>query len=181
MFQMFRVFRPLREGKAESFVTAAVVTRMPWGCSIRTPYHSGFVDDLKLNVPGFARSWDKSRRRWTVDDAYVELALRIVGRHFPGYTLEDQRPRATPRTEVESPWPRMLHDALPERLRTPVYRALSRVLHPDAGGDTRLMQELNDGWPHPVHRRSAPDPSLLPPGGGSTTVNAEWDQSKEET
>jgi hypothetical protein len=38
---------------------------------------------------------------------------------------------------------RAFYRCLPERLREPVYKALVRVLHPDAGGDIKLMQELN--------------------------------------
>jgi hypothetical protein len=37
----------------------------------------------------------------------------------------------------------VLFRTLPPSLRQPTYRALARVLHPDAGGDTALMQQLN--------------------------------------
>ena len=33
--------------------------------------------------------------------------------------------------------------SLPEELRKPLYRAMSKVLHPDMGGDTELMKQLN--------------------------------------
>ena len=39
-----------------------------------------------------------------------------------------------------------LFRTLTEHLRQPTYKALSKVLHPDAGGDTALMQQLNDTW-----------------------------------
>jgi hypothetical protein len=36
--------------------------------------------------------------------------------------------------------------ALPDPLRRPAHRSLSKTLHPDHGGDTDAMRALNDAW-----------------------------------
>src|SRR5690242_14310807 len=43
-------------------------------------------------------------------------------------------------------WASLMFDSVPSELRPKVYRALSRALHPDMGGDTRSMQTLAAAW-----------------------------------
>lgn len=49
-------------------------------------------------------------------------------------------------TRTQTDWATALFAALTPELGEQAYRALSRVLHPDTGGDGRQQQVLNDAW-----------------------------------
>ncbi|HWT48540.1 MAG TPA: hypothetical protein VN255_08180, partial [Mycobacterium sp.] len=55
----------------------------------------------------------------------------------------DPPPRAEAFTSDTSLWAKILFRRVGRERREPVFRALTRVLHPDVGGDHHLMQELN--------------------------------------
>jgi hypothetical protein len=104
-----------------------------------------YDDEARLiirSIPG--RTWDPERRCWTIERGDVDLAARRFSDAGFGVTV-DGKPWTSPS------WPRSMNGsavdafyaALPATLREAVYKALVRVLHPDAGGDTRLMRELN--------------------------------------
>jgi hypothetical protein len=129
-------------------VTVAVVVIEAGECLLYTPFLAAFVADLKDTIPSRYRFWDRPGRCWRVADPYVNTAIDVTRVHFPRIQVDDRRrPRVPPPSVPAVSWPKALHDALPERLRVPVFRALACILHPDANGDLRAMQELNDGWP----------------------------------
>jgi hypothetical protein len=53
-----------------------------------------------------------------------------------------------------SRWAHLLFRRIGRHRSDAVYRALSKCLHPDVGGDNALQRELNDAY-HQVARRSA--------------------------
>jgi hypothetical protein len=93
------------------------------------------------------RRWDPDHRYWTIPTTGINLAARRFA--DIGFTVTvDGRPWTPPAPSppparaIGSPVDAFYH-CLPPHLREPVYKALLKVLHPDTGGDTRLMQELN--------------------------------------
>lgn len=63
-------------------------------------------------------------------------------------TVKDEsqpRPPTPDSTRVNEPWEGMLL-ATPQALREKAYKALARVLHPDAGGDVAAMQALTQAY-----------------------------------
>lgn len=55
-------------------------------------------------------------------------------------------------------WARILFKRVGPARTSAVYRALSRCLHPDVGGDTDLQRELNDAYaelPAPQRRNTS--------------------------
>jgi len=148
-------------------VSATVtITREPGAFSdtwqVRFRYQRAWVELLKDTVPGYDREWDPDRRVWVIADASVQElaeALAAVGasvqwvnedpyrtRHRSHRTGGDAGPPPPPppRGGTDTcPWARVLLDAVGETRREPVFRALSKVLHPDtATGDAALMREL---------------------------------------
>jgi hypothetical protein len=123
---------------------AAVVTTE--GCDIATPYRADFVDDLKASIPAPYRQWKPEQRLWRIVDPYIDPALALTRYYFPDLRVSDRRRTRIAAAPPPGDWVRVLHDAVPAELRPAVFRALAHALHPDAGGDTRLMQQLNDGW-----------------------------------
>ncbi|MGL5910108.1 MAG: hypothetical protein ACRCZP_08905 [Phycicoccus sp.] len=93
--------------------------------------------------------WNPTDKVWTVPLRHIpSLAADLEGW---GWDVIHTRPgrAAAPPPSAAAPvnWAAELFAAVgPQRADT-VYRALSRILHPDTGGDTRLMQQLNAARP----------------------------------
>lgn len=115
---------------------------------VRTPYIPAFVDALKWEIHGSARRWDAGQKIWEVDPLYKNLAIEICKRYFD-VEVDDQT-NATQR-QLQAPaagnWADALFDAIDDPdLRTRVYRKVAAVLHPDANGDLKLMQEFTEAY-----------------------------------
>lgn len=65
-----------------------------------------------------------------------------------------RRPADAPKRNEEASWADCLFDEIPDRLTLPAYRALSKVLHPDAGGDAEAMKVLAAAWARHQERAS---------------------------
>lgn len=109
------------------------------------PYNAAAVAAIKACVPYTARSWNPDGKSWIVREPYVDSALRTVSRVVGQLDVADLRPpKLSTGSSVD--WASALFAALPENLRTPVYRALLKVLHPDIGGSTAMTQRLIDAF-----------------------------------
>ena len=105
--------------------------------------------DIVKALPG--RTWDSTKRCWRIPLYFVDEAanaLRAVGcevhvTRADGTPWTSGRPGAGHRSTPAEGWASALLKAVGPQHQDRVYRALSRVLHPDAGGDTQLMQDLN--------------------------------------
>jgi len=106
-------------------------------------YNPAVVQLLKDTVPGYARTWEASRKHWEIDRSWAETlaaALRSAGHTVVGMEQpkQNKHPDATQ-------WALMLFNRVGPARSTAVYRALSKCLHPDTPtGDTTLQRELND-------------------------------------
>ena len=118
---------------------------------VRFRYDPELVDLLKETVPSYARTWSPEGKYWTVYPLYAEdlhSAFKALGVTVVGYTPGGRKrqpppPPPPPPKPKPSQWALVLFERVgPDRVDS-VYRALSRALHPDVGGDTQLMQELN--------------------------------------
>lgn len=93
-------------------------------------------------MPG--RRWDPGAKHWTVDARDARALASQLARagyvvSLDGKLVESGSAGALTGDPLEA-----LFRQLPVHLREPVYRALSRVLHPDLGGDAELMKQLNN-------------------------------------
>jgi hypothetical protein len=126
--------------------TTVAFTRCGYAYTVRFAYNPDVVGLLKTTVPAFARTWDSSAKRWTVDLDYAGLlasVLRRAGHQVIGL----EPPKPPPRTDSADParWATVLLRRVGPARREPVFRALTRILHPDnqQTGDTQLQRELN--------------------------------------
>lgn len=117
--------------------------------TVRFPYDAEAVEIIRT-IPG--RRWNPQLKQWTIPADEATLAASRFRRAGFSVVLNgvafDDRPRAVV-TGFDQMLVGILH-GIPERLRQPTYRALSRVWHPDAGGDTVLMQSLNQAHAQPT-------------------------------
>lgn len=113
---------------------------------VRFPYDPALVELIKAVVNPASRSWDKPTKSWIVDSLAVGDFLLHARRL--GHVIEDGRgtpppPRQAPPRGAD--WAVELFAAVGPARAESVFRALTRVLHPDvATGDTVLMQDLNN-------------------------------------
>jgi hypothetical protein len=109
-------------------------------------YDPMLIEHLKKTVPAYARSWRQSEKLWIVDSPFAEQLARDIAAH--GHTvigMTSDRPRHKPDDADNADWARaLLHRVGPTRAG-PVFRSLSKILHPDNNmtGDAQLQLELN--------------------------------------
>lgn len=108
--------------------------------TVRFRYDPDAVEIMK-SVP--VHRWDPVRKHWTTESSWVELLAKRF--HDRGHQVAiDGQLWAPPNMKTLAPPITALFDALPAHLRSPAYKALSKILHPDAGGDLELMKQLNN-------------------------------------
>ena len=107
--------------------------------TVRFNYDPVAVEVMK-SVP--VHRGDPVAKQWATESSWVELLAKRF--HEKGFSVavDGELWQPPDMTVLGSPICG-LFQALPAHLRRPAYLALSRVLHPDAGGGTELMQELN--------------------------------------
>jgi hypothetical protein len=118
--------------------------------TIRFNYNATIIKAIKDTVPHYAREWNAATKRWTVNeawtwqlaDALTEIGCQVVGL-TNGYRRGADNHTATQLADGD--WARELFKAVGPQRRDAVYRALSKVLHPDLEtGSTQLQRHLND-------------------------------------
>ncbi len=122
-------------------MTAPTITRTPDGRAVlKFPYDPWLVESLKTGIPGHARSYAPETKAWTVAPAYVAVATRLMLAAFPDVELVDPSRTAPP----SDPYV-VLHllPSAPPELVTAAHKCLSKLHHPDKGGDTATMQAIN--------------------------------------
>ena len=117
-------------------------------------YNADIVETIKLVVPSFLRSWNKARREWLILEAVyaAELAgvLRSAGHTIIGLDTPKRAHAPDP-----SGWARAVFQRVGPHRAALAYRLLSRVCHPDHGGDHQLQIELNQAYAELPAERNA--------------------------
>jgi hypothetical protein len=133
-------------------VTAVLFTRRANDYAVQFPYSPALVAIIKQTVPGYARSFDPPSKVWTVETMWAPVLAAALRAH--GYTVTGIDP-APPRCGHDDPtqWAHAVFRRVGPHRADRVYRALSRCLHPDMGGDTQLQQELNQAHAELAERK----------------------------
>jgi hypothetical protein len=117
-------------------------------------YDPIIVGTIKLVVPSFFRRWNPVRREWLIlEPVYgAELARVLRGAGYTVIGLDDPPNRQ----HVDDPaaWARAVFQRVGPTRAPLAYRLLSRVCHPDHGGDHQLQLELNQAFAE-IERKSA--------------------------
>lgn len=109
--------------------------------SVRFGYDEALVEIMR-GVPD--RKWDATHKRWLVPDYCVVGLAEQFAVEGESVVIDGELYERYVHAGASSDGPfGPLFDALPASLVQPVYRALIKVLHPDVGGDSELMKELN--------------------------------------
>lgn len=111
------------------------------------PYSAGLVAAIKELVPAAYRRYDPDDHSWTIEPPYGPRVSLVIMEVYPDVEVEHGTTWRSPETSpvVIDPEYRVLHllpTAPPELVET-AYRTLARLHHPDAGGSTETMTEIN--------------------------------------
>jgi hypothetical protein len=124
-------------------MTAIRFTRRGRTTAVTFAYNPNVVEVVKT-IPAAARSWNPNRREWLIfDDLHAaELAAALRGL---GYTVIETS--SAPITNGDTAhWARTLFQRVGPGRAPIAYKLLSRLCHPDAGGDHQLQLELNAAY-----------------------------------
>jgi hypothetical protein len=120
------------------------IVKFPHLHRIYAPYEAKEV--IKA-VPGAKWNPDPLMRCWQIPTTQLALAIQFLTRDGWEVQVMDStvppRGRLTTEIAVAHTWAQDLLEAAGCGLYEPVFRALTKVLHPDAGGDVVLQQDLN--------------------------------------
>jgi hypothetical protein len=112
-------------------------------------YDAAVVALIKATVPGYCRSYEPAARCWYVNPTWVP-SLASVLRARGHLVIEPERtppPPPPPQRRTDATWAQQLFAAVGPHRQASVYRALSRVLHPDTStGDHTLQLQLNAAY-----------------------------------
>lgn len=136
---------------------------------IRMPYDAAAVQYIKDTVPYEYREWDPILKLWTVDDPYAPDICEYLTHRWPGAFTHDygskektagqEQKRQTFHREAQRPISErrvlFVTDDAPDCVVDAAYKALSRLYHPDLGGDVVKMQALNAAMDRIRFRRVA--------------------------
>ena len=114
---------------------------------ITFPFSAFVVAEIKRSVPAPLRSYDPSTKTWTVAARYVGDIYHILDQAFGGVDVEGARSGAADhgrRAGTDDSYV-VLHllPSAPPELVTAAHRCLAKIHHPDAGGSTAVMQQIN--------------------------------------
>lgn len=101
-------------------------------------------DLLKEALPRAWRRWDPDLKTWfCIADAVEELAAQLRAAGYQVVVRDAAGTGHTSRRSDPDTWADAMYAALGKPLADKAHRALSRVLHPDHGGDLEQMKALN--------------------------------------
>lgn len=114
---------------------------------IRFEFSYSVVEELKARIPAYARSYDAGSKAWTViSGPFVDVAIDVLEDCFRASNvyIADDRTRVSRASSSTDPYAalHLLPSAPPELVKA-AYKTLARLNHPDTGGDTTAMQQIN--------------------------------------
>jgi len=112
--------------------------------SLSFVYNPELVEELKDSIPGEFRRWDPVEKRWLFSPLYLDDVEAICRHYFSPESISMDATGEISSSELFV----QLFDLLRGEERERVYRTLAMALHPDRGGNTELMKQLNNAHDH---------------------------------
>lgn len=116
--------------------------------TITFPYDPILISRFKIEIPPYARIYVPENKEWIFDSTYAARAVHLLTDRFPDARIEnipDSSPSLDQQQDPEYVTFFVIPEAPPEVVKA-AYRALSKLYHPDRGGDTAAMQRLNEAY-----------------------------------
>jgi hypothetical protein len=118
---------------------------------ISCPYETHFIKSLKTIVDPSQRWWDKEKKVWHVRSAFISEILPLFRKYYDEVEcrVNVREILATTQVNVFS----QLFNRISPQYADRIYKSLAKVVHPDTGGDSDLMKQLNTAYQErvPMH------------------------------
>jgi len=116
--------------------------------AISFPFDRSLVDRFKIDVPAYARSYVPETKTWLFESAYAARAVHLLTERFPDAHIENAPgPHLATVSDHDSEYLTLfVIPAAPPEVVKAAYRALSKLYHPDKGGDVTVMQRINEAY-----------------------------------
>lgn len=113
--------------------------------SVTFTYNEDVKDELKELVGHGNYRWLPLTKRWSFRKSFHAQVVDCLEEN--DYEIDDRVKYVTSIAPIRAgnPWS-PIFESLDCGLRRKLFRAATRVLHPDAGGTTEAMQILNAAW-----------------------------------
>lgn len=133
--------------------SASAVYTVTGDLELVTPYNKHYVELLKDQIPAEFRTYDPVTKVWVIHQPYQLEGLHLFRRYFPTGTISDKRatgsasrPASDRQVAVTPREVLFLLPNAPTELISAAYKTLSRLYHPDLGGDVGQMQRINQAY-----------------------------------
>ncbi len=116
---------------------------------VSTPYDEKLVLDLKNYIEPGSRKWDPDTKYWEVKETCLGILITILKKHFgDNITQNITSNDKDSGKENENPFLVVFEilKKMPNSNIDKIYNALALALHPDRGGNNKLMIELNKAY-----------------------------------
>ncbi len=116
--------------------------------AISFPFARSLVDRFKIDVPAYARTYVPESKTWLFESAYAARAVGLLTDRFPDAHIENApSPHVATVSDPDSEYLTLfVIPAAPPEVVKAAYRALSKLYHPDRGGDGAAMQRINEAY-----------------------------------
>jgi len=128
-------------------VAAVLVMGADERLALKSPYNPDLVTALKDAIPYHYREFDRPAKTWRIDPEWGEVLIAAL--EAIGIAVVDKRPATAPTPTVAQALAEACRrlTILPEapvEVAEAAYKAWAKLCHPDVGGSTEQMQEIND-------------------------------------
>lgn len=128
--------------------TAHVTEQEDGSVEIRFHYNPWVIEQIKALIPGFGRSYKPEQKMWIVFEPWASEAIRILEEAFDTVKIERNPGRQSAKINSTSSIGQaytelhLLESAPPELIKG-AYRILAKLNHPDHGGSSAAMRQIN--------------------------------------
>ena len=110
-----------------------------------------FVDELKSTIQPSHRQWNPDEKFWLINEVYLEDLIIILKRHYNEVTTDliegQSEPDDPDNPDNSDNLFAKVFEILPDGdYADKVYYALAQAIHPDHGGNDKLVDELNKAY-----------------------------------
>jgi len=124
--------------------TIAETGHATWTHCVRSDYDAGYIEALKQAIPHRERKWDGERKVWLFRRRHVDTVISLLRFYFGDYNYVRQGEDKAELLNLDTAFRVLyLQPTAPMGLVKVAHRYLAKQYHPDHGGDTATMQEIN--------------------------------------
>jgi hypothetical protein len=129
-----------------AFIHRLPASAHPWVFGVEFDFNAEMVDAIKLTIPSRQRTWKPEIKQWWFRADVIVAVCSLADKHCGRYVHVEELYTPTDSAPVTAYAALHLLPSAPPEVINAAYRALAKQVHPDSGGDTAKMQEINAAY-----------------------------------